>query len=184
MDTRSWHIRPKILCIDDDSAITAALKLRLLTFDVDVFTAADGTEGMWLALNEKPDVIITDLGMPSASGDEMLECLKGRADMSETPVIALTGKRDCDLKRWMLTLGVEHYLHKPLRFGRVLDALQQYIELRPRLDQRLEGNGACEAAERTEPHDSIGEYRMAGDVPPRRVTEIGKCPTIAAQKLM
>ena len=131
MTAAATHVKPKILCIDDDPAITAALALRLREFDVEVVTASDGTDGLWRALNEQPDVIVTDLRMPHGDGDYLVECLKGRADTAEIPVIALTGKRDGELKRWMNLLGVEHYLLKPLRFQRIVAALEQYIDLKP-----------------------------------------------------
>lgn len=85
---------------------------------------------MWVAMNEHPDVIVTDLRMPNGDGDFMVECLKGRLDESDIPVITLTGSTDNVAKCWMQTLGVKHYLHKPLQFTKLLSALEEYIELR------------------------------------------------------
>lgn len=75
-------------------------------------------------------------------------------------MIALTGKRNGDLKRWMLTLGVEHYLHKPLRFGKILDAIRKYLDLRPRRDQPAESPGTCGDVERINPRDPVVETSM------------------------
>jgi DNA-binding response OmpR family regulator len=126
--------RPKILCIDDDPAITMAIRLRLARYEVDVLTAADGTDGIWMAMEEQPDVIITDLRMPNGDGDYVVECLKGRSDTGEIPVITLTGRRGNEAKCWMQTLGVKHYLHKPLQIKKLLAALEDYIEVRPACD--------------------------------------------------
>ena len=132
MSAQPLQARPTILCIDDDPAITMAICMRVACYDVDVLTAKDGTDGMWMAIRNRPEVIITDVRMPNGGGDYMVECLKGRSDTGEIPVIALTGRYDADAKRWMQMLGVKHYLHKPLRIEKLLAALQDYIELRPR----------------------------------------------------
>ncbi len=128
--TAASFVPPKVLCIDDDPAITAAIRLRLSRYDVEVLTASDGKEGIWTALNEQPDVIITDLRMPEGDGDYVVECLKGRADTSEIPIITLTGKRDSQSEHWMRTLGVKHYLFKPLKEEKLISALREYVEIR------------------------------------------------------
>jgi response regulator RpfG family c-di-GMP phosphodiesterase len=136
--------KPKVLCIDDDPAITVALRMRLNQYELDVLTASDGTDGFWLAVNSEPDVIVTDLRMPNGDGDYLVECLKGRADTSEIPIITLTGRRDQQLERWMRTLGVEEYLHKPPDFDKLASALGRYIELKPAAEtaRRSRGGGA------------------------------------------
>ena len=130
MNTKACQARPKILCVDDDPAITMALCLRMARYEVDVLIAADGTDGMWIALDEQPDVIITDLRMPNGDGEYLVECLRGHSDTGDIPVIALTGRRGSESERWMRTLGVRHYLHKPLKIEAILSALEDYIELR------------------------------------------------------
>ena len=130
MTAKAFQTRPKILCIDDDPAITQAIRLRLESYEVDVLTAADGTDGMWMAINQQPDVIITDLRMPNGDGDYVVECLKGRSDTDQIPIITLTGRAGNETKCWMQTLGVKHHLCKPLQIDKMLSALDEYIELR------------------------------------------------------
>jgi CheY-like chemotaxis protein len=127
----SFQSRPKILCIDDDSAVTTAIRLRLEYYDVDVLTATNGSDGLWLAMTEHPNVIITDLRMPHGGGDYMVECLRGHIDVGDIPVITITGKSDNAAKRWMKTLGVRHYLHKPLQITKLLSAIEDYVALNP-----------------------------------------------------
>ena len=122
--------RPKILCIDDDPGITRSICLRLACFDVDVLSAASSTDGIWIALNTRPDVIITDLRMPDGGGDYLAECLQGRLDTCDIPVIVLTGKTDYETERWMQLLGVKVYLRKPASLAKLQSALEQYIQLR------------------------------------------------------
>ncbi len=118
-----------VLCIDDDPAIATALLLRLRPFQVNVTTAYFGEQGIWRAVTDRPDVIITDLRMPQGQGGYVVECLKGRADTRDIPIIVLTGCRDLASAKCMQALGVEDYLRKPLAFGALLDKLAKYIPL-------------------------------------------------------
>jgi response regulator RpfG family c-di-GMP phosphodiesterase len=123
---------PLVLCIDDDPAIATALSLRLQSYEVRVATAYFGAQGIWLAVTERPDAIVTDLRMPQGHGHYVVECLRSRADTRDVPVIVLTGCRDQDSQKRMLSLGVRHYLHKPIPFDDLLEALATYIPLAQR----------------------------------------------------
>jgi twitching motility two-component system response regulator PilG len=123
--------RPKLLCTDDDPAISYAIAARLRLYGVDVSSAFFGTQGIWLAVTEGPDVIITDMRMPQGTGGHVVQCLKERDDTCAKPIIVLTGTRDSENERQMRALGVADYLHKPLRFQELLAALEKLIELQP-----------------------------------------------------
>jgi response regulator RpfG family c-di-GMP phosphodiesterase len=127
----SCATRPRIVCIDDDPAILAALMVRFKPYDVDVLPAFDGTHGIWLAVTEKPSLIVTDLRMPNGGGDYVVECLKMRPDTRNIPVIVLTGVNDRATRRWMLTLGVTAYLRKPLSFDALVAEVGRQIDIRP-----------------------------------------------------
>lgn len=129
MSSMTQRTKPRILCIDDDPAITTTLGLRLGQYGIDVLTAYFGTQGIWLATTEYPDLIITDMQMPSGGGEYVVECLKRRSDTHDIPVIVLTGRRDPALQHSMLTLGVAHYFQKPLRHDRLVAKLSDYIQL-------------------------------------------------------
>jgi response regulator RpfG family c-di-GMP phosphodiesterase len=98
---------------------------------VDVLSAFFGAQGIWMAVKEMPDVIITDMRMPQGEGRHVVECLQERADTRDIPVIVLTGMRDVNIEQHMRTLGVECYFHKPLHFDTLREALSKYIDLQP-----------------------------------------------------
>lgn len=131
MITAAKHVRPKILCIDDDPAVPAAVQARLSIYDVECHSAFFGTHGIWLAVTEKPDLIVTDLRMSNGDGGYVVECLKSRDDVRAIPIIVLTGRRDPESERTMLMLGVQSFLHKPIHYERLMAELQKYVELRP-----------------------------------------------------
>ncbi len=123
--------RPRIVCIDDDPAIHGAMIRRFKPYDVEVMPAYNGAHGIWLAVTEKPNLIVTDLRMPSGDGDYVVQCLKIRPDTAGIPVIVLSGVNDRETKRWLERLGVVAYLTKPLSFEVLVAAVRRQINLRP-----------------------------------------------------
>lgn len=130
---QAGQICPKVLCIDDDPNVSEAIARRLHSYDVEVVRAFHGMHGFWLAVTEKPDVIITDLRMPQGEGEYVVECLKGNSETAHIPVIVLTGKSEPGLEDKLFRLGVEHFLPKPASFDEILDKLGQYVKLRKRV---------------------------------------------------
>jgi CheY-like chemotaxis protein len=140
--TRPARPRRKILCIDDDPAITTAIRLRLLRYDVEVVAAADGTDGISLAMSDPPDVIIIDLRIAFGDGDFAAECLRQRAETRAIPLIALTEQRSEFVARRLESMGIDQCLLKPLQIESLMMALASYIELRPNdRDEREFGFG-------------------------------------------
>lgn len=123
---------PKVLCIDDDPQVSEVIQYRLADYDVVVLRAYFGTQGIWLAVTQDPDVIITDLRMPQGDGGTVIECLKRNRQTACTPIIVLTGRDEPGLQRKMKENGADGYLVKPVHFSDLLRELQQFVELRPK----------------------------------------------------
>ena len=121
---------PTVLCVDDDPNISEAIGRRLLRLGIRVLCAYDGIQGCWLAVTEKPDVIVLDVAMPNGNGEEILECLKRNGQTASIPVVVLTGKADQCLCRRMQKLGAVQYLNKPIPFDKLLDSISQAIAQR------------------------------------------------------
>jgi DNA-binding response OmpR family regulator len=83
--------KAKILIVDDDEAIRKSLKDALESEVFEVITANDGVAGLASALNEKPQLILTDVKMPLLDGMGMLGELRKSGDWGKkVPVIILT----------------------------------------------------------------------------------------------
>ncbi|MBN2023841.1 MAG: response regulator [Pirellulales bacterium] len=121
--------RPTILCIDDDPEVSRSLAVRLRPYGVDVLRAFSGMQGFWMALNSRPDVIITDLKMPDGQGDYVFSRLKNHSLTKDTPIIVLTGYANPGHKREMLSAGVTNYFTKPWDFDELLRELRSHIDL-------------------------------------------------------
>ena len=124
---------PKILCIDDDPEISSSISLRLASYDVHVLRAFHGTNGFWVAMTERPDVVITDMKMPLGEGDFIVECLRRNSDTRDIPVVVLTGCRDMATRKRMMELGVSAFLTKPARFDDLVSALSELVDLQEKV---------------------------------------------------
>jgi CheY-like chemotaxis protein len=79
----------KIVVIDDDPEIRAAMSRILAGYDYEVFTAEDGSKGLELVAKENPSIVLTDIKMPGMDGIEVLRRVKERSPDAE--VIVVTG---------------------------------------------------------------------------------------------
>jgi DNA-binding response OmpR family regulator len=104
----------KILIIDDDADIRSIVRLSLSRLGgMEVIEAGSGVEGVQKAQDEKPDVILLDMMMPTMDGLETLSALRARPITASTPVIFLTAKAAGDQVERMTSLGAAGVLVKP-----------------------------------------------------------------------
>jgi DNA-binding response OmpR family regulator len=100
----------KIMVVDDKKELRALLKQYLTQEGFDIITASDGQEALFVARQEKPDLIILDLMMPEMGGYEFMRVYSREA---ETPVLILTAKTEENDKVLGLELGADDYVTKP-----------------------------------------------------------------------
>jgi two-component system OmpR family response regulator len=107
----------KILIVEDDPNLLAALKYNLARDGYDVITAADGAQALESARSEKPELIILDLMLPQLSGFEVCRIL--RKEMT-VPIMMLTAKTDEVDKIVGLEIGADDYMTKPFSMRELL----------------------------------------------------------------
>nr|WP_265263708.1 response regulator [Spirulina subsalsa] len=122
----------RILVIDDEDDIREVVQLSLeVSGGWEVFTAASGKEGIEIAKQQRPDVILLDVMMPDLDGMETLHRLRSQGETVEIPVILLTAKVASYIQNDpnYYQLGVWAILPKlfdPLTFGaKILEILSQ-----------------------------------------------------------
>jgi CheY-like chemotaxis protein len=103
---------PKVLLVEDDNNLREIFQMRLQAEGYTTATAADGEEGLVIAMKEKPDLIIADVMMPKLSGFEMLENLRSSPEMKDTKVIMMTALGQAEDQARGEKLGVVKYLVK------------------------------------------------------------------------
>ena len=108
----------RILVVEDDAHLAAGLRYNLEKAGYLVSHAASGPEGLQLARESRPDLIVLDLMLPGLHGFDLLGAL--RADGVRTPVIILSAKdAEVDKIRGFDT-GADDYLSKPFGMGELL----------------------------------------------------------------
>jgi len=100
----------KILVVDDKKELRTLLKQYLSQEGYDIVQAEDGQKALYVARQEKPDLIILDLMMPEMGGYEFMRLYSREAD---TPVIILTARLEENDKVLGLELGADDYITKP-----------------------------------------------------------------------
>jgi two-component system KDP operon response regulator KdpE len=131
-----------ILAIDDEPAILRFLQSNLQLAAYTVSTASCGEEGLSLAAQIEPDLILLDLGLPDMNGLEVLRQLRLR---SATPLIIISARDDEDSMVAGLNLGADDYLVKPFS-GRAMHArieavLRRYRGTAMRTEHTIYQNG-------------------------------------------
>ncbi len=131
-------IRPvaEILAIDDQPANLFALG-EALTPDVNVRIALSGSQGLRLASECIPDLILLDIMMPEMDGFEVLRRIKAVPELSKVPVIFLTAVNDFGSEISGLELGAADYLIKPFNVALTRLRIRNLLD-RERLRKEVE----------------------------------------------
>ena len=83
---------PKILIVDDDHSAVELIAVRLLALGSTVLRAYGGRDGIEVARQERPDLIVLDLMMPEVNGFDVVEALKEHPETSRIPILVVTAK--------------------------------------------------------------------------------------------
>jgi CheY-like chemotaxis protein len=103
----------RVLVIEDSIDTLNMLKLWLSTFGCEVFIANEAMEGVRVAVDAKPDLIISDIGMPGVDGYELMRMLRRKKGLESVPAIALTGYDRVEDKDLSAAAGYNGHLAKP-----------------------------------------------------------------------
>lgn len=155
-----------ILVIEDTPEVRENIAEILEMDDYKVLTAADGKEGVHMALENKPDLIICDISMPVLDGYGVLHMLQKREEMSATPFIFLSARTErTDIRKGM-ELGADDYLTKPFDPMELLHAVEVRLKKSQRLRQELAPglNGLNDLLDTTNGNDLLKELREGRNV--------------------
>ena len=101
----------KVLIVDDEHSIVDILQYNLERNDFDTVCAYDGPEGLRLAREADPDVILLDVMLPGMDGFEVCRTL--RSEGNNVPIIMITAREEETDKVFGLELGADDYITKP-----------------------------------------------------------------------
>ena len=112
----------KILVVEDDAKITAALRIRLESAGYEVVAAGDGFSGLKMTMTHKPHLILMDIMMPVGMGFSVAERLKNLG-MGDIPIIFITASKRAGLRKTAQQLGAAGFFEKPYDADELLAAI-------------------------------------------------------------
>ncbi len=110
-DPDSWWT---VLVVDDQDLVRAAAVAALKREGYNLLEASNGADGLKVALQEKPHLIIADTIMPRMDGYEMFRAIQGNVSIKHIPVIALSSKSTAEEEAKLLEMGYFDFIAKPI----------------------------------------------------------------------
>jgi two-component system cell cycle response regulator DivK len=117
----------RILIVEDNEMNRDVLSRRLRRQGFEVLIATAGLEGLRIAADATPDLILMDLGMPDIDGWECARRLKTEVATSAIPIIALTAHAMLDDRQKALDAGCDDFDTKPINFSGLLDRMNRLL---------------------------------------------------------
>lgn len=115
---------PRVLIVDDSPTETYAFQGMLEKHGIEVLTADNGADGVALARQELPDVVLMDIVMPGLNGFQATRQLTKGADTAHIPVVIVTTKDQETDRVWGRRQGASGYLVKPVAESELLKTIE------------------------------------------------------------
>lgn len=127
--------RGRLLLVEDDEDLRTSLT-RLLTADGWHVTAVPSVPGA-VALNDPPDLVLTDIVLPGPSGLDLVRLLRGQPGWGRLPIVLLTARAGSDAIIEGLTAGADDYIVKPFHSRELRARLAVHHEMAQRREKAL-----------------------------------------------
>jgi CheY-like chemotaxis protein len=119
---------PRILLVEDNEINQDMLSRRLQRKGYEVVIASDGGQGITMAREVAPDLILMDMSLPVLDGWEATRRLKATPETSSIPVIALTAHAMSGDREKAIAAGCDEYDTKPIELPRLLAKIETLLE--------------------------------------------------------
>jgi PleD family two-component response regulator len=103
-----------VLIVDDQDLVRSAAIAALKKAGYNLLEASNGADGLKIALQEKPHLVIADTVMPRMDGYEMFRAMQGNLSIKHIPVIALSSKSTAEEEAKLLEMGYFDFIAKPI----------------------------------------------------------------------
>ena len=118
----------KILIVDDEQDIVESLKFVLENYNYACYCAYNGEDGLKLAREISPDLIILDVMMPRINGYKISRLLKFDTKYKNIPILMVTARSQEEDKLIGEETGADEYITKPFDLDEVVKIVQKYLE--------------------------------------------------------
>ena len=118
----------RILIIDDDPEFAGVLRLHLMAEGYTAAVAEDGVEGGKALLENAPDLVLCDIGMPFLNGLELVSLMNADAKSASIPVVFISGRSDSNVMARAVELGAADFLIKPITREQLLQTVEACLQ--------------------------------------------------------
>ncbi|MBX7254222.1 MAG: response regulator [Candidatus Promineofilum sp.] len=116
-----------ILQIEDNYANTRLVERVLEHQGYRLLHAADGRTGIDIALQEHPDLILLDMGLPDMDGQTLVSVLRGAPELAHTPIVALTAWPEATAAQMAVNYGCDGCITKPINVTEFAEQIAAYL---------------------------------------------------------
>jgi CheY-like chemotaxis protein len=120
-------VKPRVLVIEDSASVRRLIEVCLRVLDVEVAAAADGIDGLNVARETLPDVIVLDIGLPGMDGWEVLSHLRSGSDTRPIKVLILTAHAQPEVAQQAAKGGADDFMTKPFRPTELRERLEKLL---------------------------------------------------------
>jgi two-component system cell cycle response regulator DivK len=117
----------KILVVEDNEDSRELVVKVLRNKGYIMVEAVDGEEAIEKVVSEKPDLILLDISIPKLDGYEVAKRLKGREDLRDIPIVAVTAHAMKGDREKVIAAGFEGYISKPVNVRELPDQVKSYL---------------------------------------------------------
>jgi CheY-like chemotaxis protein len=118
--------KKRILVVEDNMDTYELVRFILEKNGYETFLAVNGREGVNMAIQQKPDLIVMDMSMPEMDGWTATSFIKHDAQTSSIPLIALTANALPGDRQRAMDAGCNEYITKPMDLGELVEAIQYW----------------------------------------------------------
>jgi DNA-binding response OmpR family regulator len=120
----------RILIVDDDTDIRRGLNVHLQANGYEVLFAGDAISAMSVAVKERPDLIVLDIGLPAGDGYVVMQRLQNYPALACIPVIVLSARDAANNKQRALDAGAYAFFQKPAEPSQLLKSIRAAMDCR------------------------------------------------------
>ncbi|MBI5836066.1 MAG: response regulator [Candidatus Eisenbacteria bacterium] len=121
----------RILVVDDEEDLGRILKFALMAAGHEVILAMDGAEGLRMAREDDPDLILLDLMLPKIDGYKVCRMLKFDERYKQIPIVILSARTQEVDKQMARETGADLFITKPYNLNEILATIQQLLQTSP-----------------------------------------------------
>ncbi|MDQ7024431.1 MAG: response regulator [Anaerolineae bacterium] len=118
---------PRVLYIDDDFANRLLVKRVLVAEGFEVDEADNAADGIQLAIEHQPNLILMDIAMPEMNGLEATNYIRSIPGIAQTRIVAVTANAMQGDREMILEAGCDGYISKPINIDTFVDEISQFL---------------------------------------------------------